>query len=84
MDIPEWHVAALQNYIQDNRGPLYIAACHATGLDDIASGIQRRAPEDIARVGFAVASILDNKAPAPENMDEEEKQWAENIAKAGS
>ena len=37
------------------KGPLFIAAPGATRLDDIATNTYRAAPEDVARLGFAVA-----------------------------
>ena len=44
-------------------------------------GIYRASPQDIARLGFAVASFIDGKAPKVDGMGNEETELAEKIAK---
>ncbi|NQU49150.1 MAG: NADH-quinone oxidoreductase subunit NuoG [Planctomycetes bacterium] len=61
--IPVWHDAAVRGLAQDSHGPLFIATPAATALDDIASETVRAAPDDVARLGLAVAHELDPKAP---------------------
>jgi NADH-quinone oxidoreductase subunit G len=51
--------------LQDARGPLYIATPYATRLDEVATATFRGAPDDLARLGFAVAHALDPRAPSP-------------------
>ncbi|HKA00252.1 MAG TPA: molybdopterin-dependent oxidoreductase, partial [Candidatus Solibacter sp.] len=46
------------------RGPLFIATPYATRLDEIATATFRGAPDDLARLGFAVAHALDPQAPS--------------------
>jgi NADH-quinone oxidoreductase subunit G len=62
--IPEWDDNAVRNLIQDARGPLYVAAITDTKLDDLAAKSYHAAPDDIARLGFAVAHELNSNSPA--------------------
>jgi NADH-quinone oxidoreductase subunit G len=55
----------VRDAIQDKKGPLYIATPYATRLDEIATATFHAAPDDIARLGFAVAHALDPQAPSP-------------------
>ena len=63
--IPAWDDNAVRHMVQDEKGPLYIAAITSTKLDDIAAKTYHSAPDDIARLGFAVAHELNTDAPAP-------------------
>jgi NADH-quinone oxidoreductase subunit G len=80
--IPDWQAAARADIGQHERHPLYIASLAATRLDDIAAGTWRGAPDDIARLGFAVAQALDAAAPPVEALDPTTRQRAETIASA--
>ncbi len=82
MGIPDWNDGALRVALQDQKGPFFIAAPDATRLDDIATETFRAAPDDIARLGFAVAHLLDPKAPEVSGLTEETQQLADRIAKA--
>ncbi|MBL7872533.1 MAG: NADH-quinone oxidoreductase subunit NuoG [Cyclobacteriaceae bacterium] len=80
--VPEWNDAAAREIIQDKKGPLFVATVAETKLDTIASKTFRAAPQDIARLGFAVANLIDSSAPNLSNLSEEEKTLAELIAKS--
>jgi NADH-quinone oxidoreductase subunit G len=80
--IPDWNDAAAREFIQDKNGPVFSATIHNTKLDDIATQTYHAAPDDIARLGFAVAHILDNEVPDVANYPEELKKLAEQIASA--
>jgi NADH-quinone oxidoreductase subunit G len=80
--IPSWHDAAARELIQDNKGPLFIATVSTTKLDDVATQTYRAAPDDIARIGFAVANLLDATVPPVSNLSKEAQQLAAQIAKA--
>ncbi|MHB0819934.1 NADH-quinone oxidoreductase subunit NuoG [Stutzerimonas stutzeri] len=80
--IPEWHQAAVQNVAQNARSPLFIASLAATRLDDVAEECAQAAPEDLARLGFAVAHAIDPGAPAVTGLDAEAAQLAQRIAAA--
>jgi NADH-quinone oxidoreductase subunit G len=81
MGIPDWHDAALREVVQDQKGPLFIATPAATRLDDLAAQTVRAAPEEIARLGFAVAHALDGSAP-PAALPDDLRSLAEQIARA--
>ncbi len=51
-----------------SKGPLYIATPYATRLDEVATATFRGAPDDLARLGFAVAHALDPEAPSAEDF----------------
>lgn len=82
MSVPEWNDAAAREIIQDKKGPLFIATVAETKLDDIATQTFRSAPEGIARLGFAVAHVLDQSAPPVPNLAEAELASANQIANA--
>ncbi|MEH6636913.1 MAG: NADH-quinone oxidoreductase subunit NuoG, partial [Halioglobus sp.] len=53
-----WQDAAIRNLAQDQRSPLYIASVADTRLDDVATQRISLAPDDIARLGSAVAAHI--------------------------
>ena len=63
LHIPVWLDHSVRNVVQDSHGPMFIASASATRLDDVATRTYRGAPDDIARLGFAVAHALDAAAP---------------------
>jgi NADH-quinone oxidoreductase subunit G len=65
LNIPLWMDHGVRDAIQERKGPLYIATPYATRLDEIATATFHAAPDDIARLGFAVAHALDSQAPSP-------------------
>src|SRR5262249_53417602 len=69
LNFPVWMDHGARDAIQDKKGPLYIATPYATRLDEIATATFHAAPDDIARLGFAVAHALDPHAPSPDNED---------------
>jgi NADH-quinone oxidoreductase subunit G len=54
--------------MQAEKGPLFIATSASTRLDDVAAKTYRAAPDDIARLGFAVAHELDPAAPGEKDQ----------------
>jgi NADH-quinone oxidoreductase subunit G len=82
LHLQEWDDAAVREVIQKDTGPLYIAAPHGTKLDDVATRTYRAAPADLARLGFAVAHLLDGAAPAVSGLPHEVQSLAEEIAQA--
>ncbi|MHA4739697.1 NADH-quinone oxidoreductase subunit NuoG [Dyadobacter sp. MSC1_007] len=79
-NIPAWHDAALRELIQDEKGELFVAYPIETKLDELAAGTFRAAPDDIARLGFAIADCLSDAAPIPLRMDDHVLETARNIA----
>lgn len=80
--IHPWNDAAVREVVQDQKGPLYIATPGATKLDKIATKTYNAVPDDIARLGFAVAHALQDAAPAAPDISEEIASLAEEIAGA--
>lgn len=80
MKIPRWLDHAVREAIQNDNGPLFIATPNATRLDDVATETYRAAPDDIARLGFAVARALDPQAPAVPDLSDDVLLMANRIA----
>lgn len=80
--VPEWNDAAAREIIQDKKGSVFIATVAETKLDNIATKVLRAAPQDLARLGFAVANRIDSSAPQVPNLSEDEKALADEIAKS--
>ncbi|MGU3307696.1 NADH-quinone oxidoreductase subunit NuoG [Pseudomonas sp. M5A4_2d] len=82
MRVQPWLDAAVKNIGQHALNPLFIASLAETKLDDIAEECVHAAPDDLARIGFAVAHALDAGAPAVEGLDTEAVELAQRIADA--
>jgi NADH-quinone oxidoreductase subunit G len=82
LKIPRWQDAAVREALQGARGPFFVATPDATALDDVATRLFRGAPEEIARLGFAVAHALDPQAPSPDGLALETRRLAETIAES--
>ncbi|MGF6129987.1 NADH-quinone oxidoreductase subunit G [Pseudomonas frederiksbergensis] len=82
MRVQPWLDAAVKNIGQKELNPLFIASLAETKLDDIAEECVHAAPDDLARIGFAVAHALDASAPAVEGLDTEALELAKRIADA--
>ena len=80
--IPLWLDHAVREFLQDEKGPFFVAAPFATKLDEIASDVMHAAPDDLARIGFAVAHAIDNEAPGVADLSSEENALADRIAMA--
>jgi NADH-quinone oxidoreductase subunit G len=80
--VPAWNDAAIREVVQGQHGPLFVATPYATRLDDIATRTYFAAPADLARLGFAVAHLLNGDAPAVDGLSEEVTRLAELIAAA--
>ncbi len=81
-----WQVAAVQTLAQNQRNPLLITSLDATRLDDVASSTLHAPHADQARLGFAIAHLLDASAPAPTALSPEQQalaaQWADLLGNA--
>ena len=82
MRVQPWLDAAVKNIGQHALNPLFIASLAETKLDDVAEECVHAAPDDLARIGFAVAHALDASAPAVDGLDAEAQQLAQRIADA--
>ena len=82
ISIPEWHDIALREFAQEDKNDLFIAFPVKTSLDEIASGLFHAAGDDIARIGFAIAHMLDESSPCPADLDEESMLFANTVAQS--
>ncbi|KMQ72957.1 NADH-quinone oxidoreductase subunit NuoG [Marinobacter subterrani] len=82
LGIPGWNAEAMKTLAQDHRQPLFIAYPAATELDEIARPRLSLAPDDIARLGFAIAHAIDASAPAVTDLDDGLHKQAGDIARA--
>ncbi len=82
LNIPLWMDHAVRTAVQDEKGPLFIATVNVTKLDDAAVETYRAAPDDIARLGFAVAHAIDETAPAVPDLTDDSAARAARIAEA--
>ena len=79
--IPDWHDAAVREVIQQAKGPLHLAVPCATKLDAIATGTYKAGPDDIARLGYAIAEALGSGVEVS-RLSRDLRQRAEEIARA--
>ena len=82
LQIPRWLDHPARELAQSTGGPFFIAAPHATKLDDVATELYRAAPDDLARLGFAVAHALDSQAPDAPGLPDTLRALAGRIAEA--
>jgi NADH-quinone oxidoreductase subunit G len=80
--LPSWDQGAVRAFIQQDKGPVFIASPDQTALDELAEATYRAAPDDLARLGFAVARALDPEAVPVAGLAEEVRSLAERIAGA--
>lgn len=80
--VQPWLNAAVRNIAQHELNPLFIASLAPTKLDDVASECVHAAPDDLARLGFAVAHAIDPSAPEVVGLETEAAELAQRIASA--
>ncbi len=83
LHVPRWNDLAVRMVVEDvENGPLFVATPAPSKLDDIATETFRCAPDDLARLGFAVAHELNAESPAPTDLPEDLYKVARRIAEA--
>ncbi|MGU5692454.1 NADH-quinone oxidoreductase subunit NuoG [Aeromonas veronii] len=86
MKVDLWQVAAVQTLGQNERYPLLITSLDTTRLDDVAADKLHAPYADQARLGFAIANLLDPAAPAVSDLCPELQaqaaRWAELLGNA--
>jgi NADH-quinone oxidoreductase subunit G len=80
--IPTWDDFSVREAMQNEKGPLFLATITNTRIDDIATGVFHGAPQDLARLGFAIAHELDASAPAVDGLTGAQRELAKTIAAA--
>ncbi|MFM4985162.1 NADH-quinone oxidoreductase subunit NuoG [Aeromonas veronii] len=86
MKVDLWQVAAVQTLGQNERYPLLITSLDTTRLDDVAADKLHAPYANQARLGFAIANLLDPAAPAVSDLCPEQQaqaaRWAELLGNA--
>jgi NADH-quinone oxidoreductase subunit G len=80
LQVPLWRDATVRELERHYRSPLFQVVPWATRLDDTARRNLYRAPEDIARLGHAIAHAIDSSAPEPQGLSDAELAQARDIA----
>lgn len=80
LKIPAWNDAAIREKVQDQHGPVVIGSPLPTKLDQVATYSFRRSPGGLARIGFAVAALIDDAAPAVTDLSDSEKDISRRVA----
>ncbi|MDQ8954225.1 NADH-quinone oxidoreductase subunit NuoG [Acinetobacter rudis] len=74
----DWLAEPLKRIAQDAKSPIYILAATQTRLADVATGEVVASPNDIARLGFAVAAAVNGESIT--GLADDAKAFAEQIA----
>jgi NADH-quinone oxidoreductase subunit G len=82
LKIPRWDEAAVRNAVQNRRGPLFLTGYQRTWFHEYATDTYFAAPDDIARLGFAVAGSIGQGAPSIPDLSTEVKDLTQRIAEA--
>ncbi len=82
MHIPQWNDTAVREAIQSEKSPFFIASPCATKLEEVSVFAFRAAPDDIARLGFAVAHELNADSPSVSDLRDDLRALAAEIADA--
>jgi NADH-quinone oxidoreductase subunit G len=82
LKLPRWDEAAVRNAVQNRRGPLFLAGYQRTWFHAYATDSYFAAPDDIARLGFAVAGTIGHGAPFVPDPSGEARELAQRIAEA--
>ncbi len=77
-----WDDTAVRVASEHQSGPLFVITPARTRLDPFAVRAGRAAPDNIARLGFALAHLLDEAAPAVDRAAPDSAALAQNIADA--
>lgn len=80
LHIPHWDDAAVRDAAGSVKAPLFIAAPAETKLDEVATRTWHDAPDELARLGFAVAGAIDREAPRVPDMSDAMQTLAAEIA----
>src|SRR5262249_12794344 len=82
LNTPVGEDAAVRKVAQERRGPLSLAASRPTWLHDYATESYLATPDDIARLGFAAARMVDELAPTVPDLSPAESALASRVTDA--
>jgi len=81
-EIPAWHDIAIRESMQQDKGFLANTTVIPSPLDEMATCTMHDAPENIARLGFAIAHAIDPSLSPSLSLDEPMQSAAVTIAGA--
>lgn len=81
LNIDYWKDASIREVVQGETGPVYVAGTYVTKLEQIATRTYHAHPDELARLGNAVAHAVNNTVQAVE-VDQETAALAAEIAGA--
>ena len=82
LKIPAWNDAAVGELVHEEPSALHVLNVRETKLDRLAVQTYHGAPSDLARLGFAVAHLLDKHVPEVPDLPKELAEHAASIAAA--
>ncbi len=82
LKIARWDDTAVRTAAQDARSPLFVATPAPTRLDDIAAAVRCASPDELARIGCAIAHEIDASAPEVADLDADARAFARDAATA--
>ena len=82
LGIPLWNADPVIQVTQNFKSPIFVGSPFKDSLDELAESTFRGTYDDIANVGFAVASTLNNEAPKVKFKNNEQTVLAGKIATA--
>ncbi|WP_121357483.1 NADH-quinone oxidoreductase subunit NuoG [Flavisolibacter nicotianae] len=80
LKLPQWNDAAIKEFVQQEKGFLCNITLLNSPLDEVAASTLRMAPDDMARLGFAIVNQMDASQPAVDNPDDNLLYHAKSIA----
>lgn len=80
LNVPKWNDAAIREFMQQDKGFLCNVTLIGSPLDEYATMQLRMAPDDVARLGFAIGHYMDAAQPAVEQADDKLVRDARLIA----
>ncbi|MDA8093148.1 MAG: NADH-quinone oxidoreductase subunit NuoG [Betaproteobacteria bacterium] len=82
LGIPVWQDLAVRQAAAGLKSPLFIASVDATRLDDAATECWRGAPDDMARLGFAIGRRLSREEAGGETFPSAMEGFSQRVARA--
>jgi len=80
IQIPLWNDAAVRKVAQNEKSPLMLLTSAQDKLQDVSTLTHSFSPEDIARLGFAIANMISGEYKAPGDLTDEEAAIARSVA----
>lgn len=68
LGVARWQDASVRDATPGVRSPLHLLTPTPTRLDDVATTTRHDTPDNIARLGLAIAHVLDDSAPVPADL----------------